>query len=194
MINEKEKVSKYYTVNGTNDWCRNIITSTSLTALMERCSDFVNEKTLLQVNLSKLGIEVHQSPKCHSELAREEIEYSWRFANNYYRQLPLKLKRKKEIFQSSVQSTMSQERITKQIVRKIVRRERGYTCTYHALAFGNRTNVQCEKISPDLIKKLVKLLKMHRCALDFEGKYIINIEKEESSSKSNSANSPKQVA
>ena len=58
-INEKEKVSKYYTVNGTNDWYRNIITGTILTALMESFSDLVNEKTLLQENLSKLGIEVH---------------------------------------------------------------------------------------------------------------------------------------
>ena len=58
-INEKEKVSKYYTVNGTKDWCGNIITGTSLTALMESCYDFVNEKTLLQENLSKIGIKVH---------------------------------------------------------------------------------------------------------------------------------------
>ena len=96
-INEKEKVSKYYTVNGTKDWYMNIITGTSLTDMMESHSDFANEKTLLQENLSKLGIEVHRSPKYHSELAGEGIKYSWGFAKKYYRRLPLKLKRKMKL-------------------------------------------------------------------------------------------------
>ena len=37
--------------------------------------------------LSTLGVQVHRSPKFHSELAREGIEYTWGYTKNFY---PLK--------------------------------------------------------------------------------------------------------
>ena len=41
---------------------------------------------------------------------------------------------------------------------------------------GNNSQLtQGEKISPDMIEKMVKMFKTHRCALDFEGKYIVKI-------------------
>ena len=104
-------------------------------------------------------------------------KYSWGFAKNFYRRLPIKQKRKKECFRDSVRSALSRERLTKQIVRKFARRARGYTCAYFAFAFGNNEKLtQGEKISPEMIEKMVKNFKTHRSALDFEGKYIVKIE------------------
>ena len=41
---------------------------------------------------------------------------------------------------------------------------------------GNNSQLtQGEKKSPDMIEKMVKFFKTHRCALDFEGKYIVKI-------------------
>ena len=121
-------------------------------------------------------IFLHIFPKCHSELAGEGIEYSWGFANNFYRRLPLKEKRKKECFRESVRSALSRERLTKHNVRKFAQRARGYTCAHFAFAFGNNSQLtQGKNISPDMIEKMVKFFKTHRCALDFEGKYIVKI-------------------
>ena len=161
---------------------------------MERCSDFVNEKTLLQVNLSKLGIEVHQSPKCHSELAREEIEYSWRFANNYYRQLPLKLKRKRK-FSRAASNLQCHKRESQRRLWENLWEE-------HVVTLVHTMHLRLE------IEQMCNVRKYHltwsrswwscsKCTdvrLTLKGKYIVKIEKEESSSKSNRANSPKQVA
>ena len=95
FINENERVNKYYTISGSKDQYGNIIENTSIVSLMEQCFEFVNKETLLQEKLQTLGISVHRSPKCHSKLAGEGIEYSWGFAKNWYRRLPLKLKRRK---------------------------------------------------------------------------------------------------
>ena len=41
---------------------------------------------------------------------------------------------------------------------------------------GNSSSKQSEHISPEIIKKLVRDFKTHRCALDFEGKFIRKVE------------------
>ena len=85
----------------------------------------------------------------------------------------MKLKRSKENFRSSVQSAMSRERITKEVVRKFARRARGYTCAYYAFEYRNKNGeAQGEKISPQLIEQMVKRFKMHHSALDFEGNIV----------------------
>ena len=43
-IDKKQKVSKHYTINGSKDRFGSTIPNTSLTALMESCFDFINEK------------------------------------------------------------------------------------------------------------------------------------------------------
>ena len=176
---KQENVMKYYTITGSKDRYGNIIPNTGLVLLMEQCSDFVNELTFLQEKLKTLNVEVHRSPKCHSELAGEGIEYSWGFAKNYYRRLPLKLKRSKDKFRDSVRSTMSRERLTTEIVRKFARRARGYTCAYYAIAYGiDNGELQGERISPQIIERIVKMFKTHRSAIDFEGKYIVKMEQD----------------
>lgn len=84
----------------------------------------------------------------------------------------MKKKRTKGEFRKSMKEVMSREKLTKIIVRRFARRARGYTCVYYHLAYGNNKNNVGENISPTLIKSLVKAFKIHRCALDFEGKFI----------------------
>ena len=169
---DNQNVNKYYTMGGSKDRYGNVIANTSLPAFMEACYDFLNEKTLLQEIMSQRGIVVLRSPKCHSELAGEGIEYSWGYAKNWYRRLSLKLKRGKDKFHGSVRETMSTNVLTTQIVRRFARRARGYTCAYYSLAFGDDQFNTGEKMSPEVIERLVMEFKTHRSALGFDGKYI----------------------
>ena len=69
---------------------------------------------------------------------------------------------------------MSPEYLDKHKVRIFARRARGYLCAYHRLAEENEEagSNECEHISPQQIEKLVKDCKTHRCAMDFDNKYI----------------------
>ena len=73
---------------------------------------------MLQSMGRKMGVMIDRTPKCHPELAGEGIEYSWGCAKNFYRRLPLREKKKKEMFMSSVrkslaQAILNQDRIVK---------------------------------------------------------------------------------
>ena len=50
---------------------------TSLDHLLSTCTDFVEDESLLQMTLRKLGAVCVHSPKYHCEMAGEGIEYSW---------------------------------------------------------------------------------------------------------------------
>ena len=165
---------KHYTVNGRKDRYGNAIPDTNLRQMMEECLDFINERTLLQESMHQIGITVHRSPKCHAELAGEGVEYSWGFSKNAYRRLPMSEKRSKEKFRQSVRLVLSRTKLNKQRVRKFARRARGYICAYYHLAYGSdEHNIAVgEHISPAIIERIVKMFKTHRCALDFEGKFI----------------------
>ena len=75
---------------------------------------------------------------------------------------------------------LSKEKITKERVHKFARRARAYTCAYYCLHYNgddkNTESQQGEKILPAQMEKPVKDFKTHRCALDFEGKFIIKKE------------------
>ena len=83
----------------------------SLKILMERQQDFHSELTLLQFHERKLGCTIDQSPKCHPEIAGEEIELIWALAKLWYRRQPINLKRRKQQFQDLVQSSASTEHV-----------------------------------------------------------------------------------
>ena len=74
-----------YTADGNKNYqiAKNDVTECkySVNALMKLQADFVNEITLLQSHIEKLGSSVDRSPKCHPELAGEGIEYVWALAN-----------------------------------------------------------------------------------------------------------------
>jgi hypothetical protein len=80
----------------------NIQKDTSLHELVANWADFENEETLLQTKGWEMGVLVDQTPKCHCELVGEGIEYSWGCAKNVYWRQPLKMKRGKESFRSTV--------------------------------------------------------------------------------------------
>ena len=89
-----------YTVNGRKDEMGILQHHTSLKLLLGNCIDFEEEESLLQSKGRLLGAVIDQTPKCHCELAREGIEYSWGCAKNFFRQQPLKDKRKKKILEA----------------------------------------------------------------------------------------------
>ena len=70
-----------------------MIAGTSLIEILSRCPDFQDELTKLQWVASQLGVIVERTPKCHPELAGEDIEYAWGFAKAYYRSLSMKHKK-----------------------------------------------------------------------------------------------------
>jgi len=59
--------------------------STSLRAMLGKCTDFQNKLSALQVLGNDLGVAVDFMPKYHAELANEGIEYSWGLAKGEYR-------------------------------------------------------------------------------------------------------------
>jgi len=75
--NENNKAYQYYTLAGRKNEYNLIIPASSLKSLMESCTDFKEEETLLQHMGTKKGIVVDRTPKCHAEIAGESIEYSW---------------------------------------------------------------------------------------------------------------------
>ena len=98
LVDDTKNVTKFYTISGSKDVFGNVVPNSNLKELMENCSDFQNEVTLLQEIMSQLGVTVHRLPKCHAKLAGKGIEYTWGFSKNAYRRLPLRLKRKKDKF------------------------------------------------------------------------------------------------
>ena len=47
-----------------------------------------------------------------------------------------------------------------------------YTCAYYSFEHGDDEKNTDEKISPDIIEKMVTEFKTHRYTLDFDGKFI----------------------
>jgi hypothetical protein len=89
-----------YTVSGKKNELGIIDVQFSLKHLLGSCRDFEEKESLLPAQGRSLGVTVDRTPKCHCELAGEGIEYSWGCAKNFYRQQPIREKRKKENFRN----------------------------------------------------------------------------------------------
>ena len=143
------------------------------------CKDFVNETTLLQETLKELGVLVIRTPKCHSEVVGEGVEYSWGGSKNNYRRLPMKLKTGKDNFIKSVEHVLSRDQLNTKLVRKFARRARAYTCAYYVMDNNMSSDTAAivgltgNNTLPD-IEKLTKTFKTHRCALDFDNNFCIS--------------------
>jgi hypothetical protein len=176
-----------YTMDGRKDAFGVHQPQTSLKHLLSSCTDFEEEESLLQSMGRRMGVLVDRTPKCHCELAGEGIEYSWGCSKNYYRSLPLKEKKTKELFKTSVRKCLSREILTTNRVRSFSRRARQYILAYHALNLqqlqqvsGKDDNIismlQNEaQITPAKIEHMVKEFKTHRCAMDFDGAFIKSV-------------------
>ena len=129
-----------------------------------------------------MGLVIDRSPKWHPELAGEGIEYAWGASKNYYRSLPLAEERTKASFKSAVRKSISRQIITTEAVQRYWRRDRRYICAFktfaikqneQALTADQATQKAEEKSSSYVdIEKLVKTFKTHRCALNFDHKFI----------------------
>lgn len=79
-----------YTKDGHRDEDRKILDKEfSLHDIIASCTDFAEEKTLLQTNSEQIGkkrnmsVLIDRTPKCHPELAGEGIEYTWENAKQF---------------------------------------------------------------------------------------------------------------
>jgi hypothetical protein len=168
---------KQYSLTGKKDEFGTMVDySTSLRHLMGLCLDFINEEGMLQHIGKGLGVEVLLTPKCHAELAGEGVEYIWGGAKGEYRRLSLAQKRGKDNFKASLHHCLSEEVITIERVRRYARRARQYLMAYHAVDSGlvdEQTQNDCLKYGPVAIEKLIYNFKTHRCAFDFDYKFIM---------------------
>jgi hypothetical protein len=77
-------IARQYYKNGKKDALGSTINETSLKYLLRNCNDFINKELMLQYYGRLMGVTVDQTPKCHSEMAGEGIEYSWAAAKNKF--------------------------------------------------------------------------------------------------------------
>ena len=125
----------------------------------------------------KLGVNVLLTPKCHAEIAGEGIEYVWACSKGAYRNLALKEKRGKEKFGKSVRHCLSEEVVGLERIRKFGKRARQYLIAYHAVDSDDidaATKENCTKYGPVALDKLLLRFKTHRCALDFDYKFVMS--------------------
>ena len=160
-----------YGINGKKDLYGNVIPGTNLREIMKSCYDFSHEETLLQSMGRKMGITIDRSPKCHAELAGEGIEYSWGCQKQWYKGLPLREKRGKELFLHNVTESLKADRLSIQRIRKFAKRARSYILAYYSLNI-DANNADYGDLSPQIIERLAKSFKCHRSALDFDAGFI----------------------
>ena len=125
----------------------------------------------------KLGVEVMLTPKCHAEIAGEGVEYMWACSKGAYRNLALKEKKGKENFMMSVRKCLSDEVLSVARIRRFARRARQYLIAYHAVDSGQvsaETQQDCSNYGPVALEKLLGQFKAHRCAMDFDYKFVMS--------------------
>jgi hypothetical protein len=167
---------KNYSLTGKKDDLGTVDNSTSLRHIMGMCHDFLNEEGMLQHIANTLGVTVLLTPKCHAELAGEGVEYVWACAKGAYRSMSLKQKRGKDNFKASIRFCLSEEVITKVRIRKFATRARQYLMAYHAIdthQVDEQTQHDCTTHGPVALTKLIGQFKTHRCAFDFDYKFIM---------------------
>ena len=169
------KAVNFYTVEGPHhDNYGKPIKERSLKYLVSQLYDFAHEDSQLQFVGKELGLIVDRTPKCHPEMAGEGIEYSWGCAKNHYRNLPIAKKRSKALFLEHVRKCVSQNEITKAMVRLFSRRARRYMVAYykltHSLVEGDE--FVDTSATPVKVEKIIKACKTHCCAMDFDAKFI----------------------
>ena len=178
---DPEKSAKDYTVLGKKDGHGNTIKETSLDYLMSLQYDFAHEETMLQYHVRKMGATVDRTPKAHCEIAGEGIEYCWGRGKNKYRGLPMKEKTGKKKFRGSVDHCFGREVLTPEFARACSKRSRSYMVAYKALKevpldgydpSADKTHESTDRQTPIKLEKVRKLIKTHRCVMDFDLKFI----------------------
>ncbi len=123
-----------YTMDGPKDHFRIHQRTYSRKHILSNCKDFQEKEELLQTMVQKIGVMVDRTPKCHGELAGEEIEYSWGCTKNYYHRLPIKEKKMKETFKQTIRkSTCSKENFSIHRMRAFSRPAGQYMLAYYTM-------------------------------------------------------------
>jgi hypothetical protein len=128
--------------------------------------------------------EVICTPKYHAEMAGEGIEFCWALAKNWYKRLPLSVRKTREQFEGKVKEAFSLHVLSKEKVRGAARRQRSYILAYAHLHKG-----EDETVAPGAegaaaakefvdIEKIAKVCRVHRAASDFDAAYIRRLESE----------------
>ena len=167
---------KKYSLTGKKDEFGIVDSNTSLSNLISLCPDFMNKEGMMEHIGAKLRVEVILTSKCHAEIAGEGVEYMWACSKGHYRAMALKDKKGKDKFMASVKKCLSDEVLPTPRLRKFSRRARQYMIAYHAFDSGQlapELQEQCSKQGPVVVEKLVGKFKTHRCALDFDYKFVM---------------------
>ena len=142
----------------------------------KKTNDFLNVEGMLQHILNCCGVKVILTPKCHAELSGKGIEYLWGQAKGTYRSLLVNQKKGKDNFKASIQYCLSDEVITRDRVRKFGRQARQYLMAYHVIdtnQVDEQIQYDCTMHGPVAVNKLINSFKTHRCALDFDYKFVM---------------------
>ena len=159
----KKYTMKGIIVNGTID------PTTSLVQIMANCSDFRNERTLMEELVEERGHEFDKSPKCHPELAGDGVEYDWGKSKHDFRAkndgVPLHLR-------AHIKASFAG--LTRERRFLFSRKARSYKRAYLALARGEG-ELESNGAAPFAeIERLSKQCKTHRCALDMNRVFILS--------------------
>ena len=159
---------KEYTEYGKRDERGVVIDkSYSLRHILSSCTDFAQEKTLLQHYAKKLAkkkgiiIIIDRTPKCHPELAGEGIEYSWAVAKIFLRRVPLNKRNTQEKFLNYVRLSLSTSadrggRLTRDKVISNSARARDYMAAYYMLNQKMERSASASCDSKDLFHSLTR--------------------------------------
>ncbi|MFN9981626.1 MAG: hypothetical protein ACK53Y_17000 [bacterium] len=100
------------------------------------------------------------------EIAGEGIKYSWACSKNKYRLLPLGEWRSQDKFKECVKTCLSNNIMTKELIRKNLRRAHEYLCVYHVYHRQQQETQASDQQNiaiPTIIESPVKKFKTHLC-------------------------------
>ena len=131
----------------------------SLPHVLSQQPDFLKEITALEEKLRPRGHILKMCVKCHPELAGVGIEYTWGKSKVHFRRNNDCIARH---LYANVIASLTKANIPLSTIRKYARKTRSYLRAY---------------MHPDVtphakVEALVEVFKAHRCALDFDFKFI----------------------
>jgi len=178
------EVWKAYPEKGRKDEYGDLEEGTSLKEMVGNLTDFVNEKTLLQLHAEARSIQsgceiiLIRSPKCHPEVAGEGIEYDWAAAKNKYRSTKLCRKKGAKNFTELVVECLGSISMKQRLAFSA--RARQYMVAYDTLAHWEsldddvKGDEKLPETSANLLDRVVKKFKSHR-GVGHDGSWVTKI-------------------
>ena len=83
----------------------------------------------------------------------------------------------KENLMAGVRHCLSEKVISIERIRRFAKRARQYLLAYHAIDSGQvsaEVQQECSKYGPVALEKLLREFRTHRCAMDFDFKFVMN--------------------